>query len=659
MLSNDVKTQGTKTATLRSRPSHAVSFSFRSDGSFIYVAPLLWAKVDTFKYSLDGLDSPEKWATVSIIVGNSQAVAEDDQYAVLENVSTTIPKERGVLVNDVDPDDPHNQLYVVRISIPANGQAILNIDGSFTYTPRVGFFGWDEFTYFVDDQVDDDVIGFNEPNIGTVRLFVGAGLVDIDTDSDNTGAVERGWVEDLVEVGTPASILSSRAGALREPVHLTYDVGSVDLTGWKLDMAFQNQNMRVFTSLEGGTEILVGLTHTIGSSTQPIPSMLWVVGRTGHNGRADMKWKLLKTDGSIYHQDVVEFTIMDGGLNAWRQQTPVFLPFEISEPDEEGIGIRRNTDDDDKNFAPDALQAVPTSGENDLMMLDVWSLPSSPAGVRLILRRSSEFLKIWRNKDRSGELIAGQSNEADVTGFGTVWVEWAEPNLTGQVSLELFAKDVRSGNIALALDSVSYTPFTSETIVWIGEFQEPRDPAIYNGHFMGLMDWAIKRYREGFDVYAYEEADGWTESVLGPAYAEVKSAINDRKVSSIALIGYSHGGGTVWEMANKLTNNATDIYGSFEITFTGFIDAISQSWRWGAGVPGTLGSVNTRPPGSQYHCSQFQKNTWISGLFLNGDYSGGDDDLNRSYLGVTHSTIDENAIVLEFLEMRYKQKIIK
>lgn len=126
----------------------------------------------------------------------------------------------------------------------------------------------------------------------------------------------------------------------------------------------------------------------------------------------------------------------------------------------------------------------------------------------------------------------------------------------------------------------------------MGEFQVPRDPAIYNGHFMGLMDWAIQRYREGYDVYAYEEADGWNGSVLGPAYAEVKSAINDRKVSSIALIGYSHGGGTVWEMANNLTNNATDIYGSFEITFTGFIDAISQSGRWIGGLIGTIGPVS-------------------------------------------------------------------
>jgi hypothetical protein len=49
---------------------------------------------------------------------------------------------------DVDGDD----VFLVLQTLPANGGLILNPDGSFVYTPDVGFVGTDQFTYFLSDS---------------------------------------------------------------------------------------------------------------------------------------------------------------------------------------------------------------------------------------------------------------------------------------------------------------------------------------------------------------------------------------------------------------------------------------------------------------------------------------------------------------------------
>ncbi len=67
-------------------------------------------------------------------------------------------------------------------------------------------------------------------------------------------------------------------------------------------------------------------------------------------------------------------------------------------------------------------------------------------------------------------------------------------------------------------------------------------------------------------------------SPVYPAHYEVREAIDKRGVTDVALVGYSHGGGTVWLEANLLTNGSHGISKPFSIVFTGFIDAISQKY---------------------------------------------------------------------------------
>lgn len=62
-----------------------------------------------------------------------------------------VPRQLGVLDNDSDPDG--DTLEAVLETEPVNGQLTLNPNGSFTYTPDVGFVGADTITYRASDGI--------------------------------------------------------------------------------------------------------------------------------------------------------------------------------------------------------------------------------------------------------------------------------------------------------------------------------------------------------------------------------------------------------------------------------------------------------------------------------------------------------------------------
>jgi hypothetical protein len=75
-------------------------------------------------------------------------IAISDQYTVDMNsiLSVSAP---GVMTNDLDLNG--HSLEATVLTDPENGELVLLADGSFTYTPDVGFFGIDSFTYKVND----------------------------------------------------------------------------------------------------------------------------------------------------------------------------------------------------------------------------------------------------------------------------------------------------------------------------------------------------------------------------------------------------------------------------------------------------------------------------------------------------------------------------
>ncbi|MEM7131540.1 MAG: Ig-like domain-containing protein [Chloroflexota bacterium] len=120
------------------------------------------AGVVTLTFTVTDKDGGVGSDTVDITVVNQAPIANSDVYTTDQDTLLSIPAP-GVLSNDSDSEgDP---LTAMLDSGPISGTLMLNADGSFDYTPNVGFFGTDSFTYYADDGLDTS-------NITTVTIIV-------------------------------------------------------------------------------------------------------------------------------------------------------------------------------------------------------------------------------------------------------------------------------------------------------------------------------------------------------------------------------------------------------------------------------------------------------------------------------------------------------
>lgn len=148
--------------------------TLNGDGTFSYTPPVGFTGKDQFSYIVGNGNLPDNDATVTITVG-SAAIASNDSYDVVGNVSIAPNNVTGVLANDAG-----GGLFVTAVNGLAGnmgvgvvtgggGNLTVNGNGSFMYNPLAGFTGSDSFTYTVDN-------GFSSPVTATVTLNV-SGMV--------------------------------------------------------------------------------------------------------------------------------------------------------------------------------------------------------------------------------------------------------------------------------------------------------------------------------------------------------------------------------------------------------------------------------------------------------------------------------------------------
>ena len=125
--------------------------AIQGDGTINYQSFAPFTGTDTFTYTISDNNGGTDTATVTVTVtANSQTnqppVAVNDGASTNPNIPVTV----NVLSNDFDPDG--NPLTVTGVSVPTNGTAVNNNDGTITYTPNNGFVGNDSFTYTISDN---------------------------------------------------------------------------------------------------------------------------------------------------------------------------------------------------------------------------------------------------------------------------------------------------------------------------------------------------------------------------------------------------------------------------------------------------------------------------------------------------------------------------
>lgn len=151
LLDNDADQDGDglTLAGVVTQPTHG-TLTTNSDGSFTYTPTNGYVGADSWSYSVtDGVATVAAIATVE--VSNAAPSGSGDLYHVLAGTTLIVAGGDGVLTNDDDPDaDP---LTATLVDSPSNGSLTFNADGTFGYTPDVGFIGRDSFSYQASDNL--------------------------------------------------------------------------------------------------------------------------------------------------------------------------------------------------------------------------------------------------------------------------------------------------------------------------------------------------------------------------------------------------------------------------------------------------------------------------------------------------------------------------
>ncbi|SPF80392.1 Ig-like domain-containing protein [Pseudoprimorskyibacter insulae] len=203
VLANDTDADN-DTLTIVEAPDSAHGWTeFGNNGELIYTPDDGFTGTDTFTYEVTDGNGGYDTATVTVTVGNGGGVniapvAGDD------NASTTI--NDGIVLSNLlanDTDANGDTLTIKSVDAPANGTAVLNGDGTVTYTPATDYVGTDTFTYTVQDgkggedtatvtvNVSNNTGGNNAPDAVNDTISTGTGeavtipVLGNDSDPDN------------------------------------------------------------------------------------------------------------------------------------------------------------------------------------------------------------------------------------------------------------------------------------------------------------------------------------------------------------------------------------------------------------------------------------------------------------------------------------------
>lgn len=133
------------------------SVTILAGGTLTYTPDLDFIGQDTLSYYIcdDGVPSLCDTTTVIITVLPDRNGPENDPPFAGDDAALTpvnVPVSGEILSNDFDPNGDNIVVQLPQVSGPANGSVVLNLDGTYTYTPNTDYIGPDQFVY----QICDD-----------------------------------------------------------------------------------------------------------------------------------------------------------------------------------------------------------------------------------------------------------------------------------------------------------------------------------------------------------------------------------------------------------------------------------------------------------------------------------------------------------------------
>ena len=414
---------------------------------------------------------------------------------------------------------------------------------------------------------------------------------------------------------------------------------------------FRSSETNIWVSPDGITNLIVKvLVGSIGD--YPPMTNVVDVGPTNWANITNYPGTGISTE-AVYRGDYTAYyELLLFGITAYRPTTEEseyghpFAKHEVPEDQEEtvGAGIRVNGDDDNHNGVDDRNDTT-VDGENDLIEVTLWANPN-PVGLQYVLKRNNGNIKVWTKQNKETALL-NANDETNLTFSTPTMTVWVESPTGGVSDLEFEARSVPGDNL-VSSDKIHCYPFSSVVVFFEGEFGVPSDPP-----GSGISALALATYLNGYDVHLYDEPDaGETPNTEGVAFEEIGAAVEHRGVTSVAIIGYSHGGGSTYRISERMDADAT----TFNLAFTAYIDAITQPL-------GNITAEDRRPVGSVFHINYFQVAQGNDfPLYLDGAPStpagaGFEDNVDDPTVTESHTTIDDAQVVQDGIRTRLFQQV--
>lgn len=369
VLHNDTDVEGDPLSAILVDDVQHGTLALAGDGTFSYQPQAGFVGDDSFTYQSSDGQLRSNTATVTIQV-NGPPVAGSRDYAVAEDQTLVVTAGSGVLVGDIDPND--DVLSAILDRPPEHGELVLNLDGSFEYTPEADFFGDDRFDY----------------RAGDGQLVSAAATVTITVQPESDSPVAA---DDLFTVPVGGLFKSTAPGVLANDVDVDGDPLNVvlveDNTGAALTLN-SDGSFEFFAPQQAGIYTFT-YRSSDGRLDSGVATVTLDVRPASHFGRIEgFKWHDLDQDGGYDPQRG------ESALAGWS----IYL--DLNENGRHDPGEPTTVTDANGRYAFEDLaprqyvvaeinrpgweQTFPAFEEPTLQPRHTFDLPSNPFGDRLV-----------------------------------------------------------------------------------------------------------------------------------------------------------------------------------------------------------------------------------------------------------------------------------
>ncbi|MEO5915483.1 MAG: Ig-like domain-containing protein [Luteolibacter sp.] len=232
-------------AVLDVSPNHG-SLGLNANGSLTYIPNGGYFGSDSFDYHANNGTRDSNRVTVNLTITEvvPAPVVLADSYGTNEG-EVLVVSVTGVLANDTDPRS--RQLTAVLNAGPAHGTLGLNTNGSFSYTPNIGFYGTDSFTYRANNGVVNStsatvtiavreivpppaaLADSYETNENTALVVPASGVLANDVDPRSrplTSVLDVGPLHGILVLNADGSFTYTPAGSYSGTDSFTYHAGN-------------------------------------------------------------------------------------------------------------------------------------------------------------------------------------------------------------------------------------------------------------------------------------------------------------------------------------------------------------------------------------------------------------------------------------------------